>query len=302
MLFRYQSALEQHFHIEQPVGSDLYQVPCMQEVLSGLSWCRFDLCRLGGLKEPQSGIPIRKRLLVCTSSQALHRYLHGKFCQQQHQHKQIAGNTYWQDRSMPLSQFTEHYPRKFARQIARVVLGDRNKEDPTYVSEADHPTKKRRLGEKTSAATINRMFPNISWQTALRLADQTAPRVGVMVIEDGELVNMVQRLCPKHEVQHLVLCRGTDRYTGPSKRVHQGEAPLRLRTCIRRRFEDIQVDEEWEPWERLTYKGLRRKGTPARVSMSVFARSKIESPSSELMSQPARPSSADVSIPQNHEL
>ena len=301
VLFRYQSALEQHFHIEQPVGSDLYQVPCMQEVLSGLSWCRFDLCRLGGLKEPQSGIPIRKRLLVCTSSQALHRYLHGKFCQQQHQHKQIAGNTYWQDRRMPLSQFTEHYPRKFARQIARVVLGDRNKEDPTYVSEADHPTKKRRLGEKTSAATINRMFPNISWQTALRLADQTAPRVGVMVIEDGELVNMVQRLCPKHEVQHLVLCRGTDRYTGPSKRVHQGEAPLRLRTCIRRRFEDIQVDDEWEPWERLTYKGLRRKGTPARVSMSVFARAKIESPSSELMSQPARPSSADVSRPEMEE-
>lgn len=275
----------------------MLKVPCMQELLESLSLCQFDLCRLGNLKEPQSGIPIRKRLVVGTSSQALHRFLHGKLCRQEHQHYPIAGSTTWNNQSMPLSKFTECYPRRFARQIARVILGDRNKESPIYVNESEHPAKKRRLGEKTSAATIERMFPNINWQTALSLADRTAPRVGVMVIEDGELINMVQKLCPKHTVKHLVLCRGTDRYTGPSKRVYQGEAPLRLRTCIRRRFEDIQVDEEWEAWERLTYKGLRRKGTPARVSMTVFASVRHEEPSSEASSHAARPPSADVEIP-----
>ena len=76
---------------------------------------------------------------------------------------------------------------------------------------------------------------------------------------------------------------------------------MRLRTCIRRRFEDIQVDEEWEAWERLTYKGLRRKGTPARVSMTVFASVRNQTPSSEPNSLPARPTSADVAIPRIHE-
>ena len=301
VLFRYQSSLGRHFHIEQPVGSDMYKVPCMQEVLSSLSWCKFDLCRLGSLTDPQSGLPIRKRLLVCTSSQALHRFLNGKFCHKDHHHQPIAGSTLWNQQRMALSKFTEHYPQKFARQIAKVILGNTQGEVPTYVSEAEHPTKKRRLGEKTSAATIERMFPNISWQTALRLADRTAPRVGILVIEEGELVNMVQKLCPKHDIKHLVLCRGTDRYTGPSKRVHKGEAPLRLRSCIRRRFEDIQVDEDWEPWEKLTYKGLRRKGTAARVSLTVFASARIDSPSQNPAALPARPSSADVPIPAIHE-
>ena len=301
VLFRYQSALGRHFHIEQPLGSDMYRVPCMQGIVSSLSLCTFDLCRLGHLKEPQTGIPIRKRLVVGTSSQALHRFLNGKLCKQDHQHYPIAGSTKCNNQTIPLSKFTESYPKKFARQIVKVILGDKNKENPTYANEAEHPTKKRRLGEKTSAATIERMFPNISWQTTLSLADRTAPRVGAMVIEDGDLMNMVQKLCPKHIVKHLVLCRGTDRYTGPSKRVHQGEAPLRLRTCIRRRFEDIQVDEEWESWERLTFKGLRRKGTPARVSMTVFASVRHEEPSMETHSHDARPSSADVAIPQGHE-
>ena len=208
VLFRYQSALGRHFHIEQPFGSDMYKaVACVQEVVSSLTWCKFDICRLGNLKEPQSGIPIRKKLLVCTSSQALHRFLHRKFCNQDHQHHPIAGSTIVNHQRMPLSRFTEGYPRKFARQIAKVMLGERHKERPTYVNESEHPTKKRRLGEKTTAATIERMFPDISWQTALKLADRTAPRVGVVVLEDGELLNMVQQLCPNHMVKHLVVSR-----------------------------------------------------------------------------------------------
>ena len=36
----------------------------------------------------------------------------------------------------------------------------------------------------------------------------------------------------------------------------------------------INIDEEWEPWEKLTYKGLRRKGIAARVSLTLFAKAK----------------------------
>ena len=110
---------------------------------------------------------------------------------------------------------------------------------------------------------------------------------------------MVQRLCPDHEVKHLVLCRGTDRYSGPTKALSPGHAPLRRRICIRRKHEDLVIDPEWEAWERLTFKGLRRKGTPARVSLSIFASPKLQSSPMPVQSQPSsvKGTSADVAQP-----
>jgi hypothetical protein len=51
----------------------------------------------------------------------------------------------------------------------------------------------------------------------------------------------------------------------------KGEAPVRKMICIRRRHEDLHVEEEWEPWEKLTQKGLRRKCVPARVNLTIYA-------------------------------
>ena len=275
VLFRFQQVHGRHFHLEQPFGSDMLSVPCVQNIVQELSWCCFDMCRLGNLRDPRSQEPIRKRLIVCTSSAALHRFLHGKFCVEDHIHRHVAGSIMTKQGSMPTSRFTEKYPSKFARQVVKVLLQEKPWEKHVFASqEDDHPTKRRRLGMKASPAEIAQMFPCINWQTALKLADSQAPRVGILVMETGELLNMVQKLCPDHDVRHLVLCRGTDRYVGPCKTMVPGEAPLRRRVCIRRRFEDIQVDEEWEAWERLTQKGLRRTGVAARVSLTIFATAK----------------------------
>ena len=73
-------------------------------------------------------------------------------------------------------------------------------------------------------------------------------------------------------MQHAVLCRGTDRMLGPNKRLVPGEAPFRKMACIRRRFEDNFVENEWESWERLSYRKLRRNCAPARCNVTVFAR------------------------------
>ena len=103
------------------------------------------------------------------------------------------------------------------------------------------------------------------------MADRMAKRVGTMVVENGPIIDQIQEMCPDHLVKHIVMCRGTDRYLGPNKSMIEGEAPVRKMICIRRHHEDLHVDEEWEPWERLTFKGLRRKGVPARVNLTVFA-------------------------------
>ena len=190
----------------------------------------------------------------------------------------------------PMSQYTENYPQKFARQVVKVLLQEKIWEQPLYAVEEDnHPTKRRRLGSKKSPSEIAQMFPSIDWSTALRLADAIAPRVGLKVIEEGQLIDVIQALCPQHLIKHIVLCRGTDRYIGPSKTMHPGDAPLRKRACIRRRFEDIQIDSEWEPWERLSQRGLRRKGVAARVSINIFAAIKL----------PASETSTDAAIPRD---
>jgi len=124
-----------------------------------------------------------------------------------------------------------------------------------------------------------------------------APRVGPLVIDTGEIIHEISMLCPEHEIKHVVLCRGTDRYPGPTRNVPPGSAPLRKRICIRRKHEDVVVDDEWEPWEKLTFKGLRRKGTPARVSLTIFAKAKTvvgqEVPVAEHVPVQSQPS-ADV--------
>ena len=276
VLFRFQQVRENHFHMEQPQGSAMWKVPSMEEILQQTERCVFDLCRVGDLKDPESGMPIRKRLTICTTSELMMQELDGKRCLGSHTHQQIFGSTKWRGKSIKRSEYSEHYPPKFGRQLARIILKEKSWSCPVYVQQAqEHPTKRRRLLQKLSPSEIVSRFASINWQTVMQCADKTASRVGTMVVESGTLFNMVQSLCPNHDVAHLVLCRGTDRSVGPNKRMNPGSAPLRRFVCIRRRFEDVQVDPEWEPWERLSYNALRRKTHAARVGMTIFARVKL---------------------------
>ena len=207
----------------------------------------------------------------------MHVALHGKMCNGEHHHRNIAGNTKVHGVTVRLSQFTQLYPQKFAKQVAKIMLHDQGQRCYAMVGETtdDHPTKRRRLGSKLSPQAIAERFAEpmeaaVTWLSAMKVADRTAPRVGTQVVEAGELFEQVQTLCPQHHVRHLVLCRGTDRYVGPNKAIPPGFAPLRRQVCIKRRTEDLHVDE-WEAWENLSQRGLRKKGQPARVSMTVFA-------------------------------
>ena len=278
VLYRIQVSRRKHFHMEQPGGSLMWSQPCVGEILSNTLRCRFDLCRVGQLVDPSTGLPIRKRLTVQTTSQALHRKLNDKLCSQDHNHQRIEGNTRVNGETVRRSTFTERYPIRFARQIAKTLIHEKPWEPPAYclaTDSSEHPTKRRRLGQKMSAEEINRRFTNVNWRTVMDEADRVAPRVGILIQENNDLCRQVQQLCPQHEIQHIVLCRGTDRYVGPNKPLQPGIAPFRRRICIRRRLEDVVVDPEWEQWERLTFKGLRRKGVAARVSLTIFAKLKV---------------------------
>ena len=274
VLFRFQEENKAHFDMEQPRGSALWKTPGMSEIRENTLWNEFDMCRIGDLRDPQTQEPIRKRMTVCSTSVDLHLALHGKLCSGEHHHRPIAGNTHVDGHCVKLSQWTELYPQKFARQVAKVLIHESSNPQLSFAGDVDeHPTKKRRLGGKMSPEAIAARFnqsSGVSWQQAMQVADHNAPRVGTLVIDAGELIQVVQRLCPEKKIHHVVLCRGTDRYVGPNKSMLPGLAPLRRQICIRRHSTEIHVDD-WEPWERLSQRKLRRKGVPARVSMTVFA-------------------------------
>ena len=304
VLFEIQTSQSRHFHMEQPFGSTMLKTPGTQTLTDNTHRCCFDMCKMGDLRDPQSKAFIRKRMMVLTTSAELYRGLHGKLCSSHHEHKQIAGNTMVNGVSVPLSKFTEMYPRKFARQVVKYLQNDHSKSNLVLAAENEHPTKRRRLGTKLSPAAIEQCFPDVNWQTVMTQVDRIAPRVGTMVIDKGNLIELISKMCPAHEVKHIVLCRGMDRYVGPNCSIPKGSAPLRRMISFQRRTNELYVDEEWEPWEHLSYRGLRRKCVSSRIGLTIFATTKMPtnlgsmSPSAHV-SIPIREGPGDTEGPQN---
>lgn len=296
VLFRIQRAEQSHFHAEQPRGSQMLNNPLFKEIREHTQECRFDMCQVGNLRDPLSQLPIQKGPVVCSTSKALHRAIHGKTCTQDHEHQVIEGTTIVNGQRISRSTFSENYPKKFAKQVVKVLLYHHH-ELPTYAGELDdhdeHPTKRRRLSSKLSSQEIAQKFAMTTWKDVMVMADRMALRVGNTILESGELIELIQRMCPEQQVHHIVLCRGTDRHNGPLRKDPPGTCPWRKRICIRRRHEDIVAEENWENWENLSSRKLRRNGTPARVSLTVFASAKASSASSHAPAQ-----SEDTSSPE----
>ena len=72
VLFRNQPKNKCHFDLEQPRSSAYWKVPSMSEILQQTWWNESNMCRLGDLKDHQTGEAIRKRLTVVSTSMDLH--------------------------------------------------------------------------------------------------------------------------------------------------------------------------------------------------------------------------------------
>ena len=82
----------------------------------------FDMCNLGELTDPMTGKLIKKAMTVLSTSENLQKALHGHHCRKNHDHQAIEGTTKYKGITSSRSAFTENYPRKFARYVARVLL------------------------------------------------------------------------------------------------------------------------------------------------------------------------------------
>ena len=125
VLCRYQHRCRQHAHWEQPKGSLMMKLPQIQEIERYMVVAKPDLCIAGDLTDPQSMQPIKKGLAITTTSQKMHEALDHLRCTQDHVHQVIEGSTVAHGIPISRAQFSELYPRKFARLIAKTILKHR---------------------------------------------------------------------------------------------------------------------------------------------------------------------------------
>ena len=303
VLFRHQRMTGQHFHWEQPRNSLMFRLPYLQEVLHYLMAIDVDLCVAGDLKDPVNQLPIRKTLTILTTSELIVKALTGLRCTGQHQHQQIEGQTRYQNQTMNRSTFTEHYPRKFARLLARtlgkIVIG---REQPYRHVDAtafatEHPEAPPPKRVRTSARlTLSRTRPvsALPWGKRRRCLGKTTPvdcedqwkdvfdrlgailpRVGKAEITDTQIFNQIQELIPDKEVMHVRGCRGSSRTIAPPDILMKGEAPWRRSIYMERGTGQIRAEEEWEMWETLAKRQLIRPSHQCRLNITVFAKTLI---------------------------
>ena len=107
---------------EQPHKCGSWKLACMQEMQRVNHNTYFDMCS-EGLKDPDSGLPMRKRTKLNHTSGILHHLLtEHRQCSQDHDHQPIEGATRFQDangvwRSINRSTFAGWYTRDFATDV-----------------------------------------------------------------------------------------------------------------------------------------------------------------------------------------
>ena len=227
VLFRHQMSNGDHFHWEQPGRSLMFQLSQMSEVHRYTQACELDLCQAGNMRDPQNDKHIKKSLVILTTSRAMYQRFHGLKCQHDHEHQVLEGSTCVTGKKVLRTQYSEIYPRKFARAVAHVMVKHPKEwpvkwqpgmlalhdAEPSFVlgaarritkskfetseviypeSRASPDAKRRKLTGKQSELPSLEMF-----QQVIQTITQRVPRVGKIEITDHELLTELQTLCHK---------------------------------------------------------------------------------------------------------
>lgn len=330
VLFRHQIQRGNHFHWEQPQKSLMFQVPAIAEIHGHTQACQFDLCEAGHLVDPVSNLPMKKGMIVLTSSHQVYHHFHGQCCRRQHVHQPIEGHTRYKGRTILRSQYSEVYPRRFARSLARLLcsnqwerpfnweyVGNLAKAESAEVfvgtiktiktrqksnfpraelsappTSAELQSKRRRLEGKQAAPTSKEQLEEMFEQI-----NRVLPRVGKTELTQSSILRTIQELCSDKQVIRVVGCRGTDRTMSPPDNMHSQEAPFRRAVMLLRTDGSLRYERHWEKWDTLAHRQIIRPSHPCRIRVTVFARDFSASSSSSSSSQPIQEPASTVAKP-----
>ena len=306
---RYQRQQLCHVHWEQPQKSLMLRLPYLQEIYHYMLAFDVDLCTAGDLRDPTSGKHIRKTLTILTTVSDFAEHMSQLRCRGDHSHEQIAGTTNVQGHSISRSRFTERYPRRFARTVARLLCRVKvakmrpHHSDHIAVTEAECHVAKSKQPSSPSAPAPKRprvstaKFPltrtrevhdlpwgkrqkctskttpvNLreTWQTIFDQVSALTPRVGKHVLKDSQIIQQIQELVGKH-VHEVISCKGSSRTIAPSKNISPEIAPFRRSVFTERGTSLIKAEEEWENWTHLAQRQLVRPSHPSHLNITIFA-------------------------------
>eukprot|EP00435_Cladocopium_sp_Y103_P018806 s1370_g4.t1 len=301
VILRHQHSQGRHFHWEQSQASLMFKLPYLAEVHHYTKAAEIDMCTAGDLRDPESNKFIKKGLSILTTSQRVLDSLKNKKCSGMHEHQVIEGSVKVGQHRMNRSTFSEHYPRKFARDMAKVLCQHRfPKERPFWYDSCLHVSpalvsepalKRRRLivqakpklsrsSEMTASTVVKRRKLNgkqpvesalDSWTKVFDQVDGQLPRVGKVEIFQGTILQELQALMPDMHVKFAIACRGSSRTIAPPKQTVHGEAPYRKCAYLQRGTTKIFVEDQWENWEMLSQRQRVRPSHQCRINITVFA-------------------------------
>lgn len=252
--------------------------------MNSKSTCEFDMCRAGNLRDPVNNIFMKKAMQVMTTSKTMYHTLHGVKCNHQHDHQTIEGTTHTTQGPVLRTKFSEIYPRKFARTIAKTMLQIRDERpfqydprihlqgiavqtQPAYAAttgnrpvrdrfprselispplETDPMIKRRRLSGKQNPMVTHEMCAQF-----MNTVPKELPRVGKKEIVSNVAWRQINEIFPEKEIIRILACRGTDQTLGPPPGLHSQEAPFRRTIMEIRNTQEIKYEANWERWDQL---------------------------------------------------
>ena len=126
-IYLHQISKGNHFHLEQPRGSDMLKQPQLDDVVTGTLPAFFDMCQAGKLRDPNHDKYIKKSTQVLTTSRHMHTILHNQNCPQTHEHQQIKGQMKTKEGWTQISAYAAAYTAIFGRRVKHGVLRDLEK-------------------------------------------------------------------------------------------------------------------------------------------------------------------------------
>ena len=300
VLYRHQISRGCHMHWEQPAKSIMLRTPLLKEVIQGTQVAEFDMCRVGLMRDPVNQLLYKKGMEIATTSQQFYQQFHGRTCNHQHEHQQLAGETIFKGIRIRRTEFSERYNRKFARALAKVLtkvscakevpfvfasafavankrrssassappLKRAKLRNSELIEPAEMPAKRRRTSGKTPEATnTSALCDRICSQIS-----QIAPRVGRKEIDKPQILADLQELFHEKQIVRVVACKGTERTIMPPKDLVPDEAPFRRAIIVQRVTKRVLVEDQWEEWKYLSNRQLWRRSHPCFLNITVFAR------------------------------
>ena len=310
VLYRYQILHGRHFHWEQPQRSLMFLHPGLNEIHEHTRSCMFDMCEAGNLRDPKSGNFMKKGMHILTTYEALFKHLHGKTCRGDHVHQHLEGTICHNGHTIHRTAFSEIYPRKFARSVAKVLISPKHSWPFNWqtrrllhgLANSEPVLANQQVRSHHFAKTRNRpVFPRsqlsapisdmsetskrrrldgkqcptpslVDCQEVLQEIQPMVPRVGKVTIQNSQIINKLQDLFPDKQIMSLVACRGTDRTLSLPKNTDKTSAPYRKALMILRSNNTVMFEKHWEQWSELSNRQMIRPAHSCRLNVTMFAK------------------------------